>query len=136
MNGYKNQRTVYEIEWVNILINQVYEWVYFFNDQVYDWVEIWATHPYHNYPLVTPPPPPRNKVYVRSFVRKILSFDLQQQASLFTAFAVVAPHLGKRLNILSVIEIAYISLPLCNDVKNGDADTRTKLQPLSLEFVV
>ena len=42
-----------------------------------------------------PPPPPRNKVYVRSFVRKILSFDLQQQASLFTAFAVVAPHLGK-----------------------------------------
>ena len=35
MNGYKNQRTVYE--WVNILINQVYEWVYFFNDQVYDW---------------------------------------------------------------------------------------------------
>ena len=34
MNGYKNQRTVYE--WVYILINQVYEWVYFFNDQVYD----------------------------------------------------------------------------------------------------
>ena len=51
MNGYKNQKTVYE--WVNILINQVYEWVYFFNDQIYDWGRFQKFGP-HTRTTITP----------------------------------------------------------------------------------